>query len=184
MSAKVPKHIKNILSKYSKDGIVRIDLGCGGNKIPGFIGIDYRKVPGVDIVQDLEETPWALPDACATQIICGHVVEHINPAKFGFIKFMDECWRILKYDGEIMISTPYAGSRGYWADPTHCNPCAIETWAYFDPLHALKGMYEIYKPKPWKVQRASYQLDGNMEVVLQKRRIDQSYGLGVGNAKS
>lgn len=178
MPEKIPKYVRNLIKKDAKDGLVKIDLGCGSNKMPGFIGVDYRKVAGVDVVQDLEEFPWVLPSECATLIVCGHVVEHINPAKFGFIKFMDECWRILKYGGQMMISTPYAGSRGYWTDPTHCNPCTIETWAYFDPLHPLK-VYDIYRPMPWSVEKATYQMDGNMEVLLQKRRIDKSYGLEV-----
>ena len=38
----------------------------------------------------------------------------------GFIRFMDEVWRILKPEGQFMISIPFAGSTGYWQDPSHC----------------------------------------------------------------
>lgn len=154
---------------------LNIDLGCGDNKQSNFFGVDYRDLPGVDLVQNLEEFPWDLPDDCAKLVIASHLVEHIDPAQGKFLKFMDECWRILKPDGELAIVTPYAGSPGYWQDPTHVNPCSHATWFYFDPLHA-SGLYYIYRPKPWKIKINKWSLTGNMEVVLIKRRIDPSYG--------
>lgn len=155
---------------------VRIDLGCGGRKQEGFIGVDLRPLKGVDIVQDLEEFPWKeIPDACASLVMASHLVEHINPAKFGFVKFMDEVWRILKPGGQFMISNPRAGTEGFYQDPTHINNVTEVTWKYFDPLDP-SGLYTIYRPKPWKVQFCAYHMDGNMETVLVKRIIDKSYG--------
>lgn len=165
----IPKHVKKLL----KTDIVKLDIGCGANKQPGFIGIDIRKLPGVDIVHDIETYPWPLPSGCATLAMAGHVVEHINPLKFGFIKFMNEVWRVLKYDGQFFFSTPYPGSRGYWADPTHINPVSKDTLTYFDPMNPLT--YEIYRPLPWKVEKVTLQTHGNMEVLMVKRRIDKSY---------
>lgn len=173
MKNRIPSHIRKLFKK-GKNELIKIDVGCGNNKAPGFIGVDYRRVPGVDIVQDLELFPWPIPDNCGTLIMCAHVVEHINPSKLGFINFMDECWRILKVGGQMMISTPYAGSRGYFSDPTHVNPCTIETWGYFDPLHPLK-VYNIYEPKPWKIVQSHYRMDGNMEILLQKRALAKVY---------
>lgn len=155
---------------------VKLDIGCGANKQPGFVGIDIRALPGVDIVQDLEEFPWPLPDACASLAVASHVVEHINPAKGIFLKFMDEVWRVLKPGGQFMMALPYAGSQGFYQDPTHVNPCNEVTWAYFDPLDT-SGLYNIYKPKPWKIISNFWQVQGFMEVVLEKRLIDKSYGI-------
>jgi predicted SAM-dependent methyltransferase len=109
---------EGILKEY---GGIRLDIGCGANKQPNFVGIDMRDLPGVDIVHDVEQVPWPLPDECVIVAICSHLVEHINPHGGGFIRFMDECWRVLKPDAQLAIITPYAGSPGYWQDPTHCN---------------------------------------------------------------
>ena len=168
--------VTKLLKEY-KQG-VRIDLGCGANKQEGFLGIDIRKAKGVDIVHDLEKYPWPLPDGCASLIMCSHLIEHIDPAKGGFLKFMDECWRILGKAGKLMISTPYAGSTGYFQDPTHVNPCNEVTWAYFDPLVAEGGLWRIYSPKPWKILANTYNGVGNMEVGLEKRLVDRSYDGG------
>lgn len=170
---KTPKYIQELL-KQRKDSVIKFDLGPGPHTQEGFIGIDIKKYPGVHIIHDLESFPWPLPSECATLIMAGHLVEHINPHKGTFIKFMNEAWRTLKYDGQFFISTPYAGSRGYWADPTHCNPCSNDTWGYFEPLNST--LYTIYGPLPWKVKQLTWQVDGNMEVLLVKRRIDKSYG--------
>jgi len=146
---------------------IQLDIGAGEIKRPNFIRLDKRKLPGIDIVHDLEVFPYPLPDECCLTIVGSHIVEHIKP--WLMIDFMDELWRIMKVDGRLALSTPYAGSFGYWQDPTHCNGCNEATWTYFDPDLPL---YTIYKPKPWKLVKGfpSWQVSGNLEVVLEKRK--------------
>jgi len=202
-------------------GGVRCDLGCGFRKAAGFVGVDFRKGPGVDIVQDLSLFPWReIPDDVASIVMTSHLNEHINPASSnpqlaalinllkskgvltekevdstvgeynflgGFIRFMDEVWRITKVGGKFMMSHPYAGSPGYWQDPTHINPINQATYAYFDPFAKepvsgqFYGLYGIYRPKPWKLVSCSYTTYGNMEVLLEKRDIDPSYNVSTDN---
>ena len=169
----IPEKIKNLL-KSRQGEVLRIDLGCGQDKQAGFISIDKRSLPGVDIVHDLEDLPYPIPENSITLIKAGHVVEKINPLNQGFLKFMDEMWRMLKYDGQLLISTYYAGSAGYWGDPCNVNGCTQHTWYYFDPLDR-SGLYKVYKPKPWKIEKTFANPDGVMEVLLVKRRLDPSY---------
>lgn len=150
----------------------RIDLGCGGNKQKGFIGVDKRDLPGVDIVMNLEEFPWLpIPDSSCELVVCSHFIEHLKP--WLTIDFMNEVWRILEVGGDFALSLPYAGSRGFWQDPTHCNGLNEVTWQYFDPEYPLYG---IYKPKPWKILKGFpvYQVQGNMEVVLKKMELENA----------
>ena len=132
------------------------------------------------LVFDLQKYPWPLPKEVATLIMAGQVISHVNRENFGFIKFMDECWKVLKYDGQLMISTPYAGTAAFWADPANVNGCTENTWPYFDPLAKnvagnMYNLYPKYKPKPWKIEKCFFQPDGNMEILLSKRREDISY---------
>ena len=72
------QRIKNL---FRDKASVVLDMGCGGNKRQGAIGVDFRKMDGVDIVQDLSLYPWrAIPDECADVLSFSHVWEHINPA--------------------------------------------------------------------------------------------------------
>lgn len=158
----------------AKTGI-RLDIGCGNNKQgPDWVGIDYYQYGDVDIVWDLEKTPWPLKDESVLVATASHVLEHINPHKGVFIKVMDEIWRVLKPGGQLAFVVPYAGSPGFWQDPTHCNGISEATMYYFDPLHE-SDLYQFYKPMPWKIEMLAYKPEGNLECVLKKRKMDKRY---------
>ena len=55
-----------------------LDIGCGPHKLNGAVGIDLRPLPGVDLVQDLDQHPWALPANQYDFIRCQHVIEHLS----------------------------------------------------------------------------------------------------------
>jgi hypothetical protein len=142
---------------------IRLDLGCGGTKQKGFLGMDKRKLKGVDIVHDLEEFPYPLENESCRTIVAAHVVEHIKPWKM--IDFMNELWRIMEVDGQLAIAYPYGVNLHFQKDPSHCNVCNQATWTYFDPGYNL---YDVYKPLPWKVENNLWQETGQGEVLLKK----------------
>lgn len=203
MKNKVLTEIEKLLKKNNLG--IKLDIGCGDAKQKGFVGMDVRPLPGVDIVQDIEMFPWPLPDESVSMAVASHVLEHINPGRSDpkitvlidlllkkkllkkaeiekvignhdpgsiFMSFMDEVWRIMKTGGVFMIALPYGGSFGYWQDPTHCNGVNEATWAYFDPLHK-SGLWNLYKPKPWRIENGAFQVNGFMEVALYKRKVDE-----------
>lgn len=92
-----------------------------------------------------------------------------------FMRFMDEVWRILKVGGEFLCAFPYAGSPGFWQDPTHINAINETTFDYFDPKGPFSngGLWSIYKPKPWYLKINTWHVVGNMEVVLTKRAFNK-----------
>lgn len=161
-----------------KSGI-NLDIGCGASKHPNYVGIDILPLDGVDIVHDLEKTPWPLPDECVHRAVASHVLEHINPAKGIFIDVMNEIWRVMKPGGQFAFVVPYAGNALYWQDPTHCNGINETTIYYFDPdpemKYAGKALYSFYQPKPWKIEFMAYDRNGLLECVLSKRKEDPSF---------
>ena len=40
--------------RMPKERFIRLDVGCGSNKQHGYVGMDIRKIKGVDIVHDAE----------------------------------------------------------------------------------------------------------------------------------
>lgn len=195
------KSISQIIKENSQG--ISLDIGCSGYKTKGFIGLDMREAPGVDIVHNLEKFPYPLPDESCSRIIASHLLEHINPASpdpkltglidlllkkkviskkeameyigkhhiFGtFLTMMDELWRISKVDGQLAFVVPYAGSPGYWQDPTHINPINEATPFYFDPEHESR-LWHVYKPLPWAIEVNTWNSTGLLEVVMSKRDI-------------
>jgi SAM-dependent methyltransferase len=160
--------IRNLFKE--KRGIM-LDLGCGEKRNPRFIGIDKRKLPGVDIIWDLERFPWPIPDECCISVVASHLVEHIKP--WLTVQFFNEVWRIMKHGGKFAIATPYAGSTGYWQDPSHCNGFIPATFQYFDPRCLL---YDIYFPSPWEVEIGFpvWNMYGNLECIMIKLSKDEA----------
>ncbi len=90
------------------------------------------------------------------------------------MRYMDECWRILKPGGQIMMTLPYAGSPGYYQDPSHTSPISEATWFYFDPEHTSQ-LWNIYKSKPWKIELNTFNPIGNLEILMSKRELKKEY---------
>ena len=156
---------QTVKTVVEKNKGIRLDIGCGGNKNEGFVGMDKRPLKGVDIVHDLEQFPYPIEDNSCLMITGSHIVEHIKP--WLMIDFMNELWRIMKPGGQLAFAHPYGWSFGYIQDPTHCNPCNEATWQYFDPKYPL---YQIYQPKSWHLEEGFpvWQNTGNMEVIFRK----------------
>lgn len=140
-----------------------LDIGCGQNIQPGFVGMDKRKLPGVEIVHDIEVFPWPFKAGEASVIKMSHVVEHIKP--WFQLDLINECWRVLAMGGTLAVSTPYGGSYRYFQDPTHCSPWVEATVAYFDPREPL---WTIYEPKPWQIQDCYWKIYGDLEFTMIK----------------
>jgi len=148
----------------SKSGI-KLDLGCSDHKQPNFVGMDIRPCKGVDIVHDASKFPYPIPTSTCLMVLMSHLWEHIEP-KYR-VDMMNELHRIMKPDGQLMIAVPYAASFGAHQDPTHY-PCPNEaTFTYFDPGYPL---YQVYQPRPWKLVRNDYQLNGCLEVLLEAKK--------------
>lgn len=141
-----------------------LDIGCSDHKTKGSVGMDIRAVEGVDIVHNIEVTPWPLPDACCLRILASHIIEHLDPAKM--VDILNEAWRVMKPGGQLFIAMPYAGSPRFFQDPTHKHAWNEVSAQYWDPECQLYG---IYYPKPWKIDLNEWQSIGDLQIVLSKR---------------
>jgi predicted O-methyltransferase YrrM len=149
----------------SKKGIL-LDVGCKDRKQLHWFGMDWRQYAGVDLIHDLEKFPYPLESESCLTIKAAHCIEHISPKLW--LSWMDEMWRLLKPEGQLALSMPYAGSPGYLQDPTHVTAFTEKSWQYVDPDFP---MYMQYTPRPWKIEAGypMWQVGGNLEVVLRKR---------------
>lgn len=110
---------------------LKLDLGCGDNKAEGYLGVDIAKTASTDYIFDLTLFPWPIDDAVVDELRCCHFFEHLTGAQR--MLFMDECWRVLKPDAQLLIVVPYWSSMRSIQDPTHQWPPVCETsFLYFN----------------------------------------------------
>ena len=93
----------------SKDGI-KLDLGCGKYKKPGFYGIDKFYSKGVDQVVDVDKgIPFK--NNSVKEVYSEHVLEHVD--RFEFV--LEEIHRICKPNAKVIIKVPhFSGSSGFY----------------------------------------------------------------------
>jgi predicted SAM-dependent methyltransferase len=129
----------------------RLNVGCGNQRKPGWIGIDKVQTPAVDIVRDLAR---GLPfeDSSVDEIYCDNVLEHIGPPE-DFVFVLNEFYRVLKPGGLATIIVPDARSQGAWQDPTHVRA--------FVPRSALYWNQDLPWPK-------LYGITANFDVAVEE----------------
>lgn len=184
---------------------IRLDIGGGASPQPGYVNIDVLPLPEVDIVHNLELTPWPLPDECVLQATASHVLEHITPA--GDPARLDALIKLL-IDKKLITETEaqeHLGSPGpafirvmdeVWrvlkpnGQFAFVVPYAESHGFYQDPTHCNpinettmayfdplhpSELYDFYRPKPWKIEFQAMNRNGILEVLLRKREEDPSY---------
>ena len=80
-----------------------LNIGCGTDIREDYINLDKINHKGVDIVHDLEETPYPFTDNQFNYIYAGAVLEYLNNYK----KCIKELLRILKPNGILEIDVPF-----------------------------------------------------------------------------
>ncbi|MEM4729869.1 MAG: methyltransferase domain-containing protein [Thermoplasmata archaeon] len=88
-----------------------IDLGCGESKQKDdetdyVIGIDFRKVNGVDIIADIDKYGLPFKSNSIDKIYAYHVLEHLP----NVINIFPELYRCLKSGGIVKIRVPFFAS--------------------------------------------------------------------------
>lgn len=93
---------------------MKLDIGCGQNKQPGFTGVDRTLLQGVDIVCDIN---YGLPfaDNSVDGVMASHVLEHVDE----LIVAMEDVYRVCKHKSIVCILAPYAHTSLNMANPYH-----------------------------------------------------------------
>ena len=105
----------------------KLNIGCGRFPKSGFVNVDWKEGPGVDVVHDLSEFTYPFSNEQFEWIEADHVLEHLSDA-FGV---MGELHRILKPNGLLIIRVPHF-SRGF-AHPEHKRGFDATFPYYFKP---------------------------------------------------
>lgn len=87
----------------TSDKPIRLHIGSGAQHLPGFLNVDLRPFPGVDLVADVTEG-LELEDGSVEAVFAEHFLEHLPVGKA--VDFLIEVRRVLEPTGWLRLSTP------------------------------------------------------------------------------
>lgn len=130
--------------------------------MPGAIGVDNVPAPGVDVIHDLDVTPWPFADASFGAGSLNHVIEHLCDIP----RAIAECARILERGAPLWIATPHFSDVSSWSDPTHRFHLGLRS---FEAFYLAAGA-------AWRMEQAYVRLNGRWRNIGYERWINRGSG--------
>jgi hypothetical protein len=109
---------------------IKLNLGCGGNLLEGFVNVDKYGKP--DLRHDLERFPWPWAESSVDEVRLIHVLEHLGRDPDVFIAIMKELFRVCRNGARVHVVVPHPRHDNFLADPTHVRPINLQVMKLFD----------------------------------------------------
>jgi predicted SAM-dependent methyltransferase len=111
---------------------MKLNLGCGMNKMPGWHNVDSAPHSEPDTLWNLEKAPWPWLDSSVEEMLFNHSLEHMGQDTKTFLAIIQEIYRVARPGALIRINVPHPRHDNYLHDPTHVRPVTPEMLAMFD----------------------------------------------------
>lgn len=85
------------------ESTMRLHVGCGNVILKGWVNIDSRELPGVDVVTDGRWCAQYKPETIDAIYAC-HVIDHFHVWEVESVVY--RWWRLLIPGGKLFVSTP------------------------------------------------------------------------------
>ena len=116
---------------------MKLNLGCGVNKIDGYFNVDKFDYGQPDKVMDLEITPWDFESDSVDEVMLNHTLEHLGQDTGVFINIIKEIYRVCKNDARVQINVPHPRHDNFINDPTHVRVVTPELMGLFSKKNCL-----------------------------------------------
>lgn len=144
--------------------MIKLNLGCGFKRIPGYINVDSVPDCAPDQVVDLEQFPWPWADHSVDEVQLVHVLEHLGREPQVFIGIMQELYRVCVAGALVHVIVPHHRHDNFQSDPTHVRPITPLGLALFDKAQCeswIAGGYAntplaVYCKVDFETQRVHY----------------------------
>jgi ubiquinone/menaquinone biosynthesis C-methylase UbiE len=111
---------------------MKLNMGCGHNKMVGYFNVDLSPECQPDVVCDLEVLPWIWADNSVEVVRFNHSLEHLGQDSKVFLGMMKELYRICKNGAKIEINVPHPRHDNFLGDPTHVRVITPQLLCLFD----------------------------------------------------
>jgi hypothetical protein len=155
---------------------MKLNLGCGENKIAGYCNVDKFGEP--DLRWDLETFPWPWADNSVDEIAMSHALEHMGQAPAVFIAILKEIYRIGRDGARLILRVPHPRHDNFLHDPTHVRAVTPELFELFSKKKNLEWRQRGRANSPLALYH-----DVDFEVVSVKYALDEPYLSDLRNGK-
>jgi len=146
---------------------MRLNLGCGNRKFPGWVNTDKVAACNPDQVVDLEHLPWPWPDDSVDEVMLSHVLEHLGQATDVYLGLIKELYRVCRDGAKITVIVPHPRHDHFLNDPTHVRAVTEEGLNMFSQasnrklmaLGAANTPLGVYMNVDFAIQNVTYDLD-------------------------
>ena len=144
--------------------LLKLNLGCGQNKLPGFVNVDKAERCAPDRVVDLERFPWPFEDDSVGEVVLRHTLEHLGATPDIYLGIFKELYRVCAKDATVTIAVPHPRSDDFLNDPTHVRavtPQGLELFSKKRNREWAQGGYAntplgLYLDVDFEIQRVGY----------------------------
>lgn len=123
-----------------------LNLGAGNKIFEGWLNHDLIKHRSeIDFAFDLNLAGWPLESDTFDVVRAWDVLEHLEDP----INFMNNCWKLLKPNGMLVVKACGWQNRNIHVDITHRKGYDIESFDYFVPTTNKGQQQNYYTDKKW-----------------------------------
>ncbi len=116
---------------------MKLNIGCGFLKLPGYINIDREPICCPDMCFNLEE-PWPMEDNSVDTIVAHHTLEHLGETYTKFLGILKEMYRVSMHGAKWKITVPHWQNDNFYHDPTHVRVITPATIQMFDQTRNVR----------------------------------------------
>ncbi len=160
---------------------MKLNLGCGYNKLDGYLNVDQDTTCKPDLVLSLDRDRWPWADSSVDEVLLVHVLEHLGETTEKYFHFIKELYRVCNHGAVVKINVPHPRHDNFLADPTHVRPILPLGLSLLDKQrnrldlerNGRESKLGLMLDVNFVIEQVEYLADGEIQMQIQNNKISQ-----------